>query len=174
MSVKKVANPYRKVLVNNGVEIYENKNCKPLIYSNGEIVGISDADYVYGHNEDFDFDDVDYIVGHDSVKFAPAEIDNIKFDGNKASAIVNCSENSFINFSQTFYPGWHAYVDGKRVKLYEVNGYIQGCEVPKGQHQILFKYIPVSLYVGMACSFVTLAIWLFIIQRERKQKSEGI
>ena len=171
---KKVANPYRKVLVNNGVEIYENKNCKPLIYSNGEIVGISDADYVYGHNEDFDFDDVDYIVGHDSVKFAPAEIDNIKFDGNKASAIVNCSENSFINFSQTFYPGWHAYVDGKRVKLYEVNGYIQGCEVPKGQHQILFKYIPVSLYVGMACSFVTLAIWLFIIQRERKQKSEGI
>ena len=171
---KKVINPYSIILDNKGVKIYENKNCKPLIYSNGEIVGISDADYVYGHNEDFDFDDVDYIVGHDSVKFAPAEIDNIKFDGNKASAIVNCSENSFINFSQTFYPGWHAYVDGKRVKLYEVNGYIQGCEVPKGQHQILFKYIPVSLYVGMACSFVTLAIWLFIIQRERKQKSEGI
>lgn len=38
--------------------------------------------------------------------------------------------------------GWHAYIDGKEVRLYRTDSYFRGVCVPAGQHVITFRFEP--------------------------------
>ena len=80
-----------------------------------------------------------------------------------------------MNFSQTHYPGWKAYVDGKETEVYEVNGLIQGIFVPAGTHTIQFKFVPVPFYVGCIVSLLTVAGWIgyLIYDKKKTRKQEG-
>lgn len=86
------------------------------------------------------------------------EITDIDFGINSISASVNVDEDSFVNFSQTYYPGWKVYVDGVRQQVYKVNGVIMGAYIPAGNHVIEFCYKPFSVMAGTIISFMTLAV----------------
>lgn len=162
-------NPYKLVLEEGNVKIYENLNSRDILYCSDQVKTISDENEIYGHNEDFDFDDISYIEAAESFDTAPAEITNVSFNGNRISASVIASGRGFLNFSQAYYPGWEAYIDGRRVTLYKVNGYIQGIELPEGEHEIIFKYVPVSLYIGAAFSAITFVVWWLLCFRKKAE-----
>lgn len=52
--------------------------------------------------------------------------------------------------SDTFYPGWEAAVDGRPVRMYEVNGAMRGVPVPAGAHGIEMRYRPRTVHLGAA------------------------
>lgn len=54
-----------------------------------------------------------------------------------------------IVIGNTYFPGWKATVDGKPVRVYEVNGFLQGILVPAGSHYVELRYRPASLYIGL-------------------------
>ncbi len=53
---------------------------------------------------------------------------------------VENKNNSWLVFSNSFLPGWRAFIDGKEVKIYRANYVFQAIQVPAGNHKILFKY----------------------------------
>ena len=92
----------------------------------------------------------------------------VSYEPNKA--ILNCEtdQDAFLYVSDTYYPGWRAYVDGKETKIYRANLAFRAVEVPKGKHTVVFKYVPMSFYIGLCLTIfgILLCIWLW--RRDRK------
>ncbi|MCL5960956.1 MAG: YfhO family protein [Chloroflexi bacterium] len=68
------------------------------------------------------------------------------------------SDNAFLVLSDTYYPGWRVYVDGREAKIYRADYLFRGVYLPAGDHEVTFKYEPVSFYIGGAVSAVTLLV----------------
>lgn len=60
--------------------------------------------------------------------------------------------------SDTFARGWRAEIDGKPAPILRVNGLFRGVETPAGEHTIVFQYVPVEFYAGLAISMITAAL----------------
>lgn len=69
----------------------------------------------------------------------------------------------FVYVSDTYYPGWRAYVDGRPTKIYRANLAFRAVEVPAGKHTVVFKYVPVSFYLGCILTLIgiILGAWLW-------------
>ena len=84
---------------------------------------------------------------------------------------TSSSANSFAVFSEIWYKGnedWKAYIDGNETEFIRVNYLLRGLKIPKGNHEIIFKFHPKSHYSGAVISLITsilivlLCIGLFI------------
>ncbi len=64
-------------------------------------------------------------------------------------------------FSETYYPGWEARVNGRRVSLYRANAAFQAVWLEPGSHQVELRYIPRSLYWGVGISLLTLLVLIW-------------
>jgi hypothetical protein len=58
----------------------------------------------------------------------------------------------------TDYPGWNAYVDGARTRIYRANYLFRAIVVPAGRHHIEFRYEPSSVADGLVTSAASLGI----------------
>jgi hypothetical protein len=56
-----------------------------------------------------------------------------------------------------FYPGWHAYVDGRPAYIYKADGAFKGVMVPRGSHRVTFAFKPFLVFAGMLVSVLTLS-----------------
>ncbi|KKR10968.1 MAG: hypothetical protein UT40_C0042G0002 [Candidatus Woesebacteria bacterium GW2011_GWA1_39_21b] len=79
--------------------------------------------------------------------------------------------NSFLFLSETFYPGWKAYVDGQEEKIFRANYIFQSIFIPKGEHNIRFIYQPVSFKIGLVLSSATLIFLLcsYFVYKSKKE-----
>jgi hypothetical protein len=66
--------------------------------------------------------------------------------------------------SQTWYPGWMAYVDGRRTPLLEAYGFLDAVPVPAGEHHIELVYRPWHAWIGALITLTTVAIVFTITQ----------
>jgi len=77
--------------------------------------------------------------------------------------------NGFLASSEVMYPGWEAYLDGKKVEIIEGNLAFRTIYVPEGTHTIEYRFVPYSVYVGLAMSVATVAL-LFVWFRLPRSK----
>lgn len=68
---------------------------------------------------------------------------------NKVTVRTKSKKSSLLFLSDNYYPGWYAYVDDKKTKIYRANYSFRSVVVPKGEHLISFRYEPLSFYVGL-------------------------
>lgn len=161
---------YKLYYQDESMKIYENLNCKDILYVPSSVERVSDEDEVYNKKWKCDFDDVSYVVGVDSFDTANANISELVHKSNSITAKVEAQGITFVNFSQAYYPGWRAYIDGTRTELYMVNGLIQGIRVPEGTHEIVFSYQPTILYIGWGISALFAIGLCTILLRSDKKK----
>ncbi|HEY2828669.1 MAG TPA: YfhO family protein, partial [Thermoanaerobaculia bacterium] len=62
----------------------------------------------------------------------------------------------WIVVAETAWPGWRAYVDGRRVKTIPVNVAFFGVYVPLGRHHVQIVYLPDAFVRGRAISIATM------------------
>jgi hypothetical protein len=74
-------------------------------------------------------------------------------------AEVDAPAAGYAVFSEAYYPERHAYVDGREVPIWRTNLAFLSLPVPAGRHEIEIRYVPTSLYAGLATSAITVAIW---------------
>lgn len=70
--------------------------------------------------------------------------------------------------------GWHVQVDGQTVDTFKVFDSFLAFRIPKGEHQIVYRYFPPLLKEGIAVSLTSLGIimWL-VIRRNHPRKRRG-
>lgn len=73
--------------------------------------------------------------------------------------------DGMVVLSDTFYPGWNVTVDGKPARVWEVNLTMRGVLVPKGAHEIEYRYRPGSVYAGAVLSAIGIVGACFIYIR---------
>lgn len=80
---------------------------------------------------------------------------------------VTISTESLISnrlvFTDSYYPGWKAFIDGKESQIDIFDQAFRQLEVPSGKHEIIFRYEPDSVRIGLwlSISSVTLVIILY-------------
>jgi len=67
-----------------------------------------------------------------------------------------------VILTDPYFPGWRAYVDGKRAPIIEVYGGVRGVVVEAGDHLVEMRYRPWSVLLGalmtLAAALLTLAV----------------
>lgn len=67
----------------------------------------------------------------------------------------------FIFTSETFYPGWKAYVDGVGTKIYRANFAFRAVPVSSAETKVEYRYEPASFSTGLKISIISLGILIF-------------
>jgi hypothetical protein len=98
-------------------------------------------------------------------QFSPVEV--LNYASTDITLRTNNSCAGWLASSEVFYPGWHAYIDGKETTILEGNLAFRTLYVPSGAHVITFRYIPVMVYAGMVISFVTAVCCGIILWKSR-------
>lgn len=90
----------------------------------------------------------------------------------------NTTSDQFAVFSEIYYKnGWNAYLDGKLVPHTRVNYVLRGMHIPKGKHEIVFKFEPQVIEKGSLITLTSYGLlflipigWFFIEKRKKKHE----
>lgn len=85
-------------------------------------------------------------------------VDILSFTPNTVTlrAVTPC--NAFLVSSEVMYPGWRATIDNKETPIITGNMAFRVLYVPKGEHRIVFSFVPTVFVVGGAISLFTILL----------------
>ena len=102
-----------------------------------------------------------------SVTLTAYEPNELKYD-------VNSSKGGVLVFSEIYYPGWTATVDGQPVEVGRVNYVLRALQLKPGKHQVVLQFFPKSVdttetiaYIGY---FLLLLAVLLVAYLEWKKR----
>ena len=104
-----------------------------------------------------------------------------KYDANALEYEVVSPRGGVVVFSDIYYPGWQAWVDGEPVDVACADYILRAIKVDAGKHAVAFKFDPKSLHVTEAVAngamVVLLLVLLFVLGRavwqRRKMSGQG-
>lgn len=85
-----------------------------------------------------------------------SEVDFIDYRENYVKIEVETSENGVFILSDAYYPGWKAYLNNKKVRIYPAFGALRAVFLPKGRHELEFCYRPWTFSLGAVLTLFTL------------------
>ena len=86
----------------------------------------------------------------------------------------------FLVLTDNWYPGWEALINGAPAEIYRANYTFRAVPLPEGEHEIVFRYRPMSRTLGMMGTFLSLGVilcwsivlgWKGPLSRSRKSQS---
>jgi len=80
------------------------------------------------------------------------QCDVVGWDSDSTMVQVQTTRSGYVILSQILYPGWKAYVDGKRTKVLGADYLLMAARVPAGRHEVEFRYEPGSFKLGFGLS----------------------
>jgi hypothetical protein len=106
--------------------------------------------------------------------FEPVEMDGspgtvriTRCDINRVDLEVSADAPALLVLTDSYYPGWKAYIDGVETTIWRANSLFRAVEVPAGEHSVIFRYRPASLWWGSVVSVSTLLIVIVGVVVER-------
>ncbi|HUP62899.1 MAG TPA: YfhO family protein [Thermoanaerobaculia bacterium] len=132
----------------------------------------SGTDALLAMSKNADFGDVAWItVPH----YPPHEIANgpgtltLQRNGAEYTIGATMERDGWIVLSDSKWPGWRAYIDGRRVETHYANHAFVGVFVPRGKHELRVVYVPEAFTRGRNITLATLAaLALFLALRHRR------
>jgi hypothetical protein len=114
-------------------------------------VGIefTDAPQGTGH-ETLDIDD------HDSEWRGTVTL--IQYEPNVLTYEVESEQGGVVVFSEIYYPGWQATIDGEKAEIARANYVLRAMEMPAGHHTVVMTFDPQSLHTTEHIAFGALAV----------------
>lgn len=90
---------------------------------------------------------------------------------NRIRLHVKANENSFLVLSDTYFPGWKVFVDGKEQKIYQANYNFRAVALSTGTHQVEFVFDPLSFKLGALITFLGIfgCLAMVLARKERKK-----
>jgi len=100
------------------------------------------------------------------------EVEFISESNNKLSLKVEAETESILVLSDTYYPGWKVFVNGKEEKILRANYNFRAVPLSKGVHQVEFRYDPVSFKLGAGLTVVGIISCIIIGWSSRRRKNQ--
>jgi hypothetical protein len=72
---------------------------------------------------------------------------------------TRAAESRLLVLSDTYFPGWKAFVDGVETKILRANYLFRAVSVPEGVHEVVFEYQPSSFRAGLAVSVLSIILF---------------
>ena len=146
-----------------GVNVYEWDGALPRAFVVHEAAGLADRRHAAGALA---------ALGERTANetFLPGPVPALeRCPGPEEARIVESSENrvvvearlgcrGMVILSDTWFPGWRAWVDGRRTRIHEAYAAVRGVVVDGGAHRIEFRYLPDRAVAGAALSALGAAV----------------
>lgn len=81
---------------------------------------------------------------------------------------TSASRPALLILLDVYYPGWNAYIDGRRTEVYRADGVFRGVFVPVGAHTVEFRFEPRSFRSGVAVAGTCLVVLLLLAMLGRR------
>jgi len=146
--------------------IYENEHNLPRAYVVGNARKFANGSDVFKTILKGDIDPKREVLleGVDAVPTATGSgqvtIDSYNDTNVRLGAMMQ--KEGYLILSDTYYPGWHAYIDGKETKIYQANYAFRAVRVEKGNHTIVFSYDPLSYKIGKYVSVISVVVLIIL------------
>lgn len=143
--------------------IFENNEAQPRAFVVQNAVFKSNDTKILNvlNNKSFNWKSSVVISGHDHAVHYPPSENNVRivnYNSTSIKIMVNTTQPGFLVLSDTYYPGWNAYINGDRCNILRANYAFRALELPKGEKMVEFKYEPLSFYVGGLISSIALLV----------------
>lgn len=86
----------------------------------------------------------------------------LEYRESESTLTVKTERAGLLFVSDTFYPGWRAYLDKRETEIFRADFAFRAVSVPEGTHTVRFVYKPDSFYNGLKISFVSFLGLLFL------------
>ena len=87
----------------------------------------------------------------------------LAYEPNKLTYEVSSDKGGVLVFSEVYYPGWTATIDGQPAELGRVNYILRALRVPAGKHQVKLAFFPKSVNTTETIAYVAYVVLLLII-----------
>jgi uncharacterized membrane protein YfhO len=95
------------------------------------------------------------------------------YENSLVTLTTSAKHESILVLTDSFYPGWKAYIDGTETEILRANHFYRAVRLPGGKHQVEFRYKPQSFQIGAMISFLTVFLMILVsisvCIRQRKQ-----
>ncbi len=85
----------------------------------------------------------------------PSDVTVMKYEPSRIELSVRTSRASLLVLSETYYPGWKAWIDEQPTAIHSVDIAMRGVVVPAGAHQLRMEFHPTILPVSLGISLAT-------------------
>ena len=85
------------------------------------------------------------------------------YEPNRLRYDVNSGKGGVLVFSEIYYPGWMATVDGQPAELGRVNYILRAIHLQPGKHQVELAFFPKSVSVTETVAYVAFVLLLLIV-----------
>lgn len=85
------------------------------------------------------------------------------YEPNKLVYDVHSDKGGVVVFSEIYYPGWTATVDGEEVELGRVNYILRALNVKPGNHKVELSFFPKSVDITETVAYVAYGILLLVV-----------
>ena len=98
----------------------------------------------------------------------PAVVDSLakvtlfSYQPNELEYEVESTTGGVVVFSEIYYPGWTATLDGQPLQLGRVNYVLRAAYVPSGKHVLHMEYKPASVTLTETIAYIAIVILLLI------------
>ena len=142
--------------------------------ANEELSALSTTDLRHTAVVDKAFSDV---LGQSKANDSTATVRLEKYEPNKLEYSVSSKNGGVVVFSEIYYPGWNATVDGVEVPVGRANYILRAISVKPGSHKVVLDFHPKSVSVTETIAYIATAILMLmfvaIVIVKRKESKTG-
>ena len=137
-----------------GAYLYQNDDFLPRAYLVGDVVPVADREAALGMLMSDAFNPEQLVIletvppNFREGGSASGNVEILRYTNNEAEMKVRTARDAVLVFSDSYYPGWVAEIDGRQTAIYRANITQRAVVVPAGNHEIRFHFRPTTVVAG--------------------------
>jgi hypothetical protein len=140
-------------------ELFENKNVFPRFFFVHQVRAARSLEEARGMILRHEIDLRQTAIVEQPVELASGpssdDIKTLKYEPNSIEVSSESSKGGLLVLSETYYPGWQAWIDDRATPIYETDLALRGVVVHSGRHRIRMEFRPAILFLSLGISFAT-------------------
>ena len=128
--------------------------------ANEEIDGVGKVDLRHEAVADKRFEET---LGASTTQDSTSAVILLSYEPNRLKYEVNSEKGGVVVFSEIYYPGWTATVDGKEVELGRVNYILRALRVEGGNHQVELAFFPRSITTTETIAYCSYGVLILLL-----------
>lgn len=84
-----------------------------------------------------------------------------RYTPNELTYTTHNAKPGLAVFSEVYYPGWTATIDGKKAEIVRADYVLRALPIPAGTHEVVLTFRPASIQITDMISYVALGVILF-------------
>jgi hypothetical protein len=155
-----------------GAHVYRNPDALPRLRTVHEALGLPEKEFGYALESPALHRDRTVLLLGDAPALetcdAGDQIQTRAWEPARITVDVTMRCRGMLILADTWFTGWHAYVDGREVRIYKAYNLVRGVVVDAGQHRVAFRYLPGSVFAGAALALAGLILCVGLQFTERR------